>query len=562
MPRTIDPILKTAADNGLAGDAFMIGYIYVGNSLVNTGEITKYKLTGTTLEYTMYTGGLINDDADRMSLSRGLTIAGIQYPVTTSKFFIRKKQILENGLTNFEGTIFPKTRIEIAADDTYENVITAFCTAVDFYGKTAVFNEPSADWLDYQFYPAGKYLLLNDAQNFLNVLAQKYFIFACDNGNEEILFYTPEDFNADGDFTITAEKYSLQLQMTRYKNFIWRDENASLYETGSPYEDKPIHNLGYLESTASPPSTGHYNANSCQEESVFIFPMNFERMDADWLKIIFPDMIQSFQCIFEEIFPYKDAPRWAQIARSLVPLQNTEGGALPSTIERVAAYTPLVTTYFDNNLDPSVNNLQALAEAVDELDLSGGTPDASNVTYTPADNTDWNSSADPGDADDALNQLAERVKDLESTSSPDIFCIIKPTATARNTTTTLADDPDLTISLVAGVYKFRIALYFNSLNTTMDGKAQFTISGSAPTLAIFASLTALNAVATGSVPSAMGSMTNLLTFGSVNNNFGFILEGVLEIDSTRTITLQWAQNTSNGSNLTLLQGSFLEFWKA
>ena len=48
-------------------------------------------------------------------------------------------------------------------------------------------------------------------------------------------------------------------------------------------------------------------------------------------------------------------------------LSNTAVGPLPGTIERVAAYTPLVTTNFDGLLDDRVNNLQALADAVDDL---------------------------------------------------------------------------------------------------------------------------------------------------------------------------------------------------
>jgi hypothetical protein len=40
--------------------------------------------------------------------------------------------------------------------------------------------------------------------------------------------------------------------------------------------------------------------------------------------------------------------------------------------------------------------------------------DASVITFTPGDSSDWNSSADPGDVDDALNQLADRAKSLES----------------------------------------------------------------------------------------------------------------------------------------------------
>lgn len=42
------------------------------------------------------------------------------------------------------------------------------------------------------------------------------------------------------------------------------------------------------------------------------------------------------------------------------------------------------------------------------------TVDAADVTYTPADATDWNSGTDPGDTGDALDQLADRVTVAES----------------------------------------------------------------------------------------------------------------------------------------------------
>lgn len=44
-------------------------------------------------------------------------------------------------------------------------------------------------------------------------------------------------------------------------------------------------------------------------------------------------------------------------------------------------------------------------------------PDAGDITYTPGVLTDWDSDADPGDLDDALDQLAERVDDNEILSA-------------------------------------------------------------------------------------------------------------------------------------------------
>lgn len=49
----------------------------------------------------------------------------------------------------------------------------------------------------------------------------------------------------------------------------------------------------------------------------------------------------------------------------------------------------------------------------DTLSATGGASDAADVTYTPAVLTDWDGDADPGDVDNALDQLAERVDDLE-----------------------------------------------------------------------------------------------------------------------------------------------------
>jgi hypothetical protein len=45
---------------------------------------------------------------------------------------------------------------------------------------------------------------------------------------------------------------------------------------------------------------------------------------------------------------------------------------------------------------------------------SGGAVDASDVTYTPTTLADWTGSADPGDVDNALDELAARTTDAEA----------------------------------------------------------------------------------------------------------------------------------------------------
>jgi hypothetical protein len=83
-------------------------------------------------------------------------------------------------------------------------------------------------------------------------------------------------------------------------------------------------------------------------------------------------------------------------------------------------FTPTVPADWDADIDPgNVDDaLDQLAERVEDIENAGGSgSDASVITYTPAVAADWNGGADPGNADDALDQVAERVKDLEDAGS-------------------------------------------------------------------------------------------------------------------------------------------------
>lgn len=51
--------------------------------------------------------------------------------------------------------------------------------------------------------------------------------------------------------------------------------------------------------------------------------------------------------------------------------------------------------------------------------VAGGSVDADDVTYTPTTLSDWDGGVDPGDVEQALDQLAERVTDLEAGGAGD-----------------------------------------------------------------------------------------------------------------------------------------------
>lgn len=104
----------------------------------------------------------------------------------------------------------------------------------------------------------------------------------------------------------------------------------------------------------------------------------------------------------------------------LVGSPDTTVGVFPSDASAVS-YTPAVLTDWDGDADPGDTDdaLDQLAERVDDLETGGGPVDASGVTFTPVDNTDWTGSADPGNVDDALDQLADRLNAVEGSAGHD-----------------------------------------------------------------------------------------------------------------------------------------------
>ena len=154
----------------------------------------------------------------------------------------------------------------------------------------------------------------------------------------------------------------------------------------------------------------------------------------------------------------------------------------------------------DISLDDTVKVVQAvrLGSLVYVVGVYG--LDAADVTYTPTTLTDWDSDADPGNVDDALDQLAERVDDNEiligshahlideKTTGTDGGTSVSTTWNARDLNTEVYD-PNSIVAVasnqftpIAGTYKLtakapafrsighRLRLY-NVTGTAVVGKA-------------------------------------------------------------------------------------------
>ncbi len=94
-----------------------------------------------------------------------------------------------------------------------------------------MFLDGAAAWLSWQFLPTGRMIQLNNAQTFFQQLKQKYFIYACDNGSDQILFYTAFTHVASAQYQITGHRFDLDYNVDQKRQHIWRDENETVYCT-------------------------------------------------------------------------------------------------------------------------------------------------------------------------------------------------------------------------------------------------------------------------------------------------------------------------------------------
>jgi len=126
----------------------------------------------------------------------------------------------------------------------------------------------------------------------------------------------------------------------------------------------------------------------------------------------------------------------------------------------------------------------------------------------------------------------------------------KPADTTRTLTTTLADDPDLVLPVLANKhYAFEMWISENVHNTP-DLKIAITM----PAGATLESLLMSSAFASAD-DTYDGS--SRIVFGTATVDSVTLIGAITVAGTAGNVTLQWAQNTSDANNTTLLEGSWI-----
>lgn len=158
-------------------------------------------------------------------------------------------------------------------------------------------------------------------------------------------------------------------------------------------------------------------------------------------------------------------------------------------------------------------------------------------------------------------------RDLGDTRYNQSITVVKQTDTSRSSTTTFANDPHLVINIPStGLWRVELYSYFTAADNTGGAKIQLQYSGSLSAPRSFWESRTNNQ----GVVYPAGALTTVMRGGSVgtvafpisitaatNRTIAACLTAMLDLTSTGSLAIQWAQNTSSATATTFAGGSFL-----
>jgi len=135
---------------------------------------------------------------------------------------------------------------------------------------------------------------------------------------------------------------------------------------------------------------------------------------------------------------------------------------------------------------------------------------------------------------------------------------VKPADTGRNTNIVPSNDPDLQFQVAANASYDLTAVvqYKGGTNGASDAQFQINVPGSTTGFVLAYRLT-ISGLTLSALAVAFGTAFNAGTNGT-GNNLPLLIKASLSTAGTAgTVALAWSQNTSSGTNTTVMAGSVL-----
>jgi len=346
------------------------------HSVIQYLDLVYFKINGIYIEIEFY------DDAggftDSVALERGVKVGNTEYTIFSGIYKLTtsyKVQGGKYGLYICSGSLIEPAGVNLAGVVSYHTIIDNFLA---LGSCTATWKNPAAAWLNYQFLIDGGFFHTSNIYTFFSLLKQKYLIHATENGPDSILFFSAADSLAlASQYTLTLNDVDIWSAATHYRQFVWKDEAGVIHTDGAA--SYPVHNLGYLESTAVSPNIPDHQMPIADTLVTVIPNLKYQTGDCvsfdpgitgvSAVKTVV-DVTEIFDARTKTVknprYRLSSRPTWKMQLRPLLFFSNTEAGHIESSAGYTSPFIPLATSGFSGFLNQSVTNLQVLADFIDD----------------------------------------------------------------------------------------------------------------------------------------------------------------------------------------------------
>lgn len=382
--RTIDPILANAMREG-RGEPIARATLTGAFESV-TVDLVYYKFDETQCEIQFYSRNFFDFDYDtQWTLTRGVRIAGVEYVVSSPQFNLIGDVKSEHGKFVLKGHIFNSTSAICSVNITVSQALNnlPYITGVFLSGES---------WHGWQFQPTGQTYLFPTQCAVPELLRQRYLVYTAPLDDGKILFFNPSQRMLGVTETTIDLDPNVPIRFIWYTSFflhsfLWVDLSG-ISRVTRPSAGYPVHNLGFIPQQTS---TEVDKLDSYYRRVMFEYRdrPDFSLENGDKCRVAVPseyqDLIGSYVTGFIRVleeFKGGGSPEWSQVVSCypwhVVYSQGVSVGA-SSFKQNWANLIYLDSRGFSGNLNSTIQNVQALAERVDDLVLAPATTAANDV---------------------------------------------------------------------------------------------------------------------------------------------------------------------------------------
>lgn len=346
--RTVDATFAAAM---LAGEGIPVIRAHIDGgtyATYQTKDVISYRLTATTL--TVVLNLWLEQDFEKISIERGINLAGTEYTYETADFQVRSVVVNNlhlsksgdaQGVTTITATILPNTPFLIdAGTNEYSYFLGEIGFPVDIVsviqGSAGPGQGGGDSWGNHRFFPEdGNDVTIPDRMQFIPMIRRKYAVAvaARDRDNSGfndygyIYAFRYKSAETATNYTI-GEKYFYAAQdntTNESVRFVWRDESNVSHIEGT--SGKYI-NIGYHHSTemSTPDTTRRHDSGH-----LFIIRPNFAIENGDKIGIFTDSVGLTFYADIIESYDPRQTPTWQMQISGVDFLEGLAGGGTEPT---------------------------------------------------------------------------------------------------------------------------------------------------------------------------------------------------------------------------------------